>query len=284
MINLNINKIQAIRNNIERGDGLNPFVVQILAIGGGGNGEYGTGAAGGGAGAFISSSWLIPAETTFDIEIGNPGSGSLNSATKLILTSTSDELFVAPGGGNAVGQDGGSGGGGATGGPTTGGGTVEVTIPYGAILALEPTGYAGGNITGGNPGTTGGAGGGGVLGVGSDRFDNTAGVAGGPGINIANTIVNGLVSGITTLAFGGEGRCATCGGGNSAPANSGGGGQGNGGGAGSGGIGGSGLFAIKYAGLPKATGGTITQSGGYTTHVFTTSGQLTTTGKTNNNP
>lgn len=40
------------------------------------------------------------------------------------------------------------------------------------------------------------------------------------------------------------------------------------------GAGGSGIVKVRYAGTPRATGGTITQSGGYTYHEFTTSGRL----------
>jgi hypothetical protein len=38
--------------------------------------------------------------------------------------------------------------------------------------------------------------------------------------------------------------------------------------------GGSGIVIVRYLGPPRATGGTITQSGGYTIHTFTTSGNL----------
>jgi hypothetical protein len=31
---------------------------------------------------------------------------------------------------------------------------------------------------------------------------------------------------------------------------------------------------VRYSGTPRATGGTVTQSGGYTIHTFTTSGTL----------
>ena len=40
----------------------------------------------------------------------------------------------------------------------------------------------------------------------------------------------------------------------------------------SGGAGGSGIIVLRYLGTPKATGGTITQSGGYTIHSFTNVG------------
>jgi len=41
------------------------------------------------------------------------------------------------------------------------------------------------------------------------------------------------------------------------------------------GAGGSGLVIIRYLGAQKATGGTVTSSGGYTIHTFTTSGTFT---------
>ena len=39
--------------------------------------------------------------------------------------------------------------------------------------------------------------------------------------------------------------------------------------------GGSGIAILRYLGTPVATGGTITQSGGYTYHTFTSSGTFT---------
>jgi hypothetical protein len=36
--------------------------------------------------------------------------------------------------------------------------------------------------------------------------------------------------------------------------------------------GGSGIVIIRYLGTPRAVGGTVTQSGGYVIHTFTTSG------------
>ena len=41
--------------------------------------------------------------------------------------------------------------------------------------------------------------------------------------------------------------------------------------------GGSGIVIVRYAGAQQATGGTITTAGGYTTHVFTSSGTFTPT-------
>jgi hypothetical protein len=55
----------------------------------------------------------------------------------------------------------------------------------------------------------------------------------------------------------------------------GGGGGGSGGNSGLGGAGGSGIVVIKYLGAPKATGGIVTEVGGYTIHKFTTVGNFT---------
>lgn len=53
------------------------------------------------------------------------------------------------------------------------------------------------------------------------------------------------------------------------------GGGGGGGGQGEGSQGGSGIVIIRYLGSQKGTGGTVTSSGGYTYHSFTTSGTFT---------
>jgi hypothetical protein len=42
--------------------------------------------------------------------------------------------------------------------------------------------------------------------------------------------------------------------------------------AGTGGAGGSGIVIISYLGSQRGTGGTVTSSGGYTIHTFTSSG------------
>jgi hypothetical protein len=55
---------------------------------------------------------------------------------------------------------------------------------------------------------------------------------------------------------------------------------GNGGGGGApgsfGGAGGSGVFVLRYLGPQRMTGGTYSLSGGYSIHLFTTSGSLVT--------
>ena len=57
--------------------------------------------------------------------------------------------------------------------------------------------------------------------------------------------------------------------------NTGNGGNGGKGFNGIGGNGGSGIAILRYLGTPVATGGTITQSGGYTYHTFTSSNTFT---------
>jgi hypothetical protein len=42
-----------------------------------------------------------------------------------------------------------------------------------------------------------------------------------------------------------------------------------------GGNGGSGIVIIRYAGAQRGTGGTVTSSGGFTIHTFTSSGTFT---------
>jgi hypothetical protein len=55
----------------------------------------------------------------------------------------------------------------------------------------------------------------------------------------------------------------------------GGGGTANTGGGGRAAAGGSGVVIIRYAGAQRGTGGTVTSSGGYTYHTFTSSGTYT---------
>ena len=50
---------------------------------------------------------------------------------------------------------------------------------------------------------------------------------------------------------------------------------GGGGGRNTSGSGGSGIVIIRYLGSQRGTGGTVTSSGGYTIHTFTSSGTFT---------
>lgn len=284
MINLNVNRIEAIRPTIERGTGLIEFPVQVLAIGGGGKGAGSTYPGGGGGGGFISASWFLPPVTTFDIQIG---SGSQD--TIMSYASDSSVVFNAKAGGDAGQAEGENGGSGGAGGNASGGFTDPCIIPFRAELGFITASLNGNDYTTGSVGGNstavvgGGAGGGGLRQVGFSRQPGDVTVQGGEGIAFKHTFVQGLVPGLsdeTQLSSGGDGVATPAGAATPKLANS---GQGGDGGS-SNTDGGSGLFAVTYEGLPKATGGTITQADGYTTHVFTSSAQLVVSGRSNNLP
>lgn len=85
MLNLNFNTIDSIRE--KRGGPIRySFPATIYLLGGGGGGESGTGitgrgGGGGGASAFVSASILIAPNVTYNIQIGNKGTGSLGGFT-----------------------------------------------------------------------------------------------------------------------------------------------------------------------------------------------------------
>ena len=94
-------------------------------------------------------------------------------------------------------------------------------------------------------------------GGGGAGFTNVApgGICGGGGAGaVADTLPP--ISGTTNTGGGGGGGVKT------------------GSASGEGASGGSGIAVIKYEGTPQATGGTITEDGGYTTHTFTSSGDF----------
>lgn len=269
------------------------YEIEYLVIGGGGGGgatAYASGSAGGGgAGGYRSSIFgessggggsgesaiNVSAGNIYSISIGAGGAGAV-SGSRSVATSGTNTIFdsitsVGGGGGGAssatAGASGGSGGGG---GWTFAGGSGTLNQGY--------TGGSGGG--GGSP-----YGGGGGGGAGAAALDGHA-TAGGIG-------VQSLANGSATYRAGGGGgggeniaggAGGTGGGGdgsqNAAGLNgtdgTGGGGGGAGGvGAFAGGNGGSGLVIIRYAGSQRGTGGTITSSGGYTIHTFTSSGTFT---------
>ncbi len=233
------------------------YSVNYLVIaGGGGAGSFYGG--GGGAGGLLTSSVSLSAGVAYTITIGAGGSPSAlagGSGTQG-TNSSLGALVAATGGGfgsgnNSIGVNGGSGG--------SGGGSGGAAAATGGSGTLGQ-GFAGGNSSGTNGGGGGGSGGAGV---------NNTGVG---GIGTANSITGSSVF----YASGGAGfnGSASAGGGGAigaaGTANSGG-----GGGAGNGvtvGGGGSGVVIISYAGSQRGTGGTVTSSGGYTIHTFTSSG------------
>jgi hypothetical protein len=242
------------------------YSANYLVVAGGGGGGATAGGGGGGAGGLLAGSVSLIASTAYTITIGSGGAGSsVNTATGTNGTNSSISAIataIAGGGGGANstnnnGLSGGSGGGGSN------------TSSVGGA-ATSGQGYAGG---GGASGPT-GAGGGGAGAVGA----NAAGSNGGNGgVGATSTISGASVyyaggggGGGTVQGSGGLGGGGNAGGpGVNGTANTGGGG---GGGGTPGGNGGSGVVIIAYLGSQRGTGGTVTTSGGYTIHTFTSSG------------
>ena len=118
-------------------------------------------------------------------------------------------------------------------------------------------------------------------GGGGSGWTNTAGnggIGGGGGGSCHESGARG--TGGAGINSGANGTAATNANGGNGGANSGGGGGGGTHAYSTGGNGGSGIVIVRYSGSQKATGGTITSSGGFTIHTFTSSGTFTPTGRT----
>lgn len=264
-----------------------PYTVEYLVVAGGGAGGSAYGG-GGGAGGYIASSATVATSTTYTVTVGSGGapapSGYNNGPG-----GSGGNSSVSGSGLSATAIGGGGGGSGnnpssyATSGGSGGGGIDGTTVGSGT----SGQGNAGGSsVSSGNYG----AGGGGGAGAAGSNGTTTAGGTGGVGLNWQSlgTYYAGGGGGGTynggTPGAGGNGGGGSSGGvspypqnGNAGTANRGGGG----GGASAspyttqGGAGGSGVVIIRYAGAQRGTGGTVTSSGGYTYHTFTTSGTFT---------
>jgi hypothetical protein len=231
--------------------------IEYLVVAGGGGGNYGA--------ATIAS------------RSGGGGAGGLRSGS-LLITSTPLSLSATVGSGGAGGDVDGS--------PVASNGQNSSLI--GGALSVTCTGGGRGGNGFGETGANGGSGGGGggstgqAGGTGTSGEGFSGGAAPGQGGSpISNgssnnrSIVNGAtwLDGIEYACGGGSGQSAgTLGGDQSTLKGSGGGGGALGG---DGGDGVDGVVIIRYFGTTRATGGTITQTGGYTYHTFTTSGTFT---------
>jgi hypothetical protein len=256
------------------------ITAEVLVVGGGGSGGF-RHAGGGGGGGVVSQTGFVINAGNIPVTIGNGGVGS--SVTGENSTFSSITAYGGGGGGNnaQVGKNGGSGGGGSNG--TFGGSGVA------------GQGFKGGDQNNGNGCCYGnGAGGGGAGAAGANTTGSVSSVGGiGLPFSISGTTVyyggggGGGTSVPTSIAGGigggGAGGTSTSLPGIAGSANTGGGGGGGGATAstsGNGGDGGAGIVIIRYAGTPIATGGTITQSGGFTIHKFTASGTFALTAST----
>lgn len=288
--------------------------VEVLVVGGGGGGGVDMGGGGGAGGVIYNSAYPVTSGTAITVTIGNGGSGATGYASNP-LAGTSGGITVfgcitALGGGGGgsghyypapyagqQGQNGASGGGDS---PLWGRNRA-----LGNGLGVWGQGYDGGLAEygdgqyqaggGGGAGQSGGGGGNTYSGNGGQGYlsaiDGTSRYWGGGGGGACHTSVagnggagggGGGASWNTTSGTGGAGlNAGATGGGAYAAGGAGGANTGGGGGGGAhqgvGGAGGSGIVIVRYSGSARATGGTITTSGGYTMHVFTTSGTFTPT-------
>ena len=276
-----------------------PFQVLVVAGGGGGGAEMGGG--GGGGGVIYSSNVVLPPTSTpFLVVVGAGGAGTPEGAGKPRGSNGSNSIFNSL---TAIGGGGGASGhnyntspasvGGSGGGASGAGGVGTITNGGRQAAGTLGQGFSGGAGAGDwFPGGGGGAGGAGTNkpangGVGiqyaaiSPYFWGGGGGGSGHSGPGGNGGIGGGGGGATSLSTGGLGINNGIGGqnGQSTPGGNAGANTGGGGGGGAfhntnnkGGNGGNGIVIIKYLGTPIAVGGTITQSGGYTTHTFTTVG------------
>jgi hypothetical protein len=282
------------------------YFIEFLIIAGGGSGGS---AGGGGGGGVITNTSSVSPGSVYPIVIGAGGASVTGSVFGNNGSNTTGFSSTALGGGgggswsstadNQAGRNGGSGGGGGLniiGSTNPGGsGTSGQGFAGGSANQAYTTGYAAGG--GGGAGAVGanksnqvsGAGGIGVLnaingtslywagggGAGAQQAAATAGnggTGGGGGGAGASSATAGTGGG-SALNSGGNGNTSGVGG--TGGTNTGGGGGAMGINIGTGASGGSGIVVLRYAGTQRGTGGTVTSSGGYTIHTFTTSGNFT---------
>ena len=249
-----------------------PLSIEYLVVGGGGGGgNNSSNAGGGGGGQFIASASIENGPFSYNVTIGEGGISGSNGEATLLNTITA----IGGGGGGGYGQNGSNG--------ANGGGAGEGqpgSDSYGGF-PTAPDGNTGGFARGGSGGLGASGGGAGANGNGGNACcgiltwaagnggagklwsPNSTHYAGGGGGG------NSWFNGIATGGIGGGGNGVNGGASPDIPSTA---GTPNTGGGGGGGRarGGSGIVIIRYVGTPVATGGTITQSGGYTYHTFTT--------------
>jgi hypothetical protein len=260
------------------------YGIEYLVVAGGGGAGTNFGG-GGGGGGYIASSASVAPGFTYGITVGAGGSGRNNTVGNSGSSSSFASFASATGGGGGGGANSANGTSGGSGG---GGGAPDTNSSGGSGTAGQGNSGGNGQYNGGNDfaaGGGGGAGAAGTSGVGSTKTSGAggngstwsngttyAGGGGGGGFSVISVTVGAGGSG-----GGGAGSTTNAIQGTSGTANTGGGGGGGGGGGAAqpGGNGGSGIVIIRYLGAQRGTGGTVTSSGGYTYHTFTSSGSYT---------
>jgi hypothetical protein len=278
---------------------LTTYTVEYLVIAGGGgggngNGPYREGGGGGGAGGYrtnvtgaasggggaAESPLYVISNTGYTVTVGAGGAGNTSpSGSGSGGASSTFGIITSNGGGGGGPQDGAGSGGGS------GGGAGPQGSPGGSGTSNQ--GYAGGSGYSGNNAQAGGGGGAGAAG-------GNGSVTAMPSSGVGGTGVSSPITGSAVIRAGGGGGGGhqsgglggAGGGGNGAynnPGVNGSAGTANTGGGGGGGStdpydgqsGGSGIVIIRYLGSQRGTGGTVTSSGGYTIHTFTSSSTFT---------
>ncbi len=275
---------------------------KALIIGGGGGG--GKGAArqggGGGAGAYIENNSVTVNYGANSIVIGSGGAGATTTSSNGAIGNSSTAFgLTAVGGGGGASSSGTNGSNGGSGGGAAGGGSGSNGTGGTATSGQGNNGGAG--FGSGTSNNRSGGGGGGAGAVGGNSTSG-AGAAGGAGAasSITGTSVtragggggSGTSSGAGGSGGGGKGSSSTVTGDAGTANTGGGGGGGNATNNFNGKNGGSGIVIIAYKTngddrlSTSSTGGTVTTSGAYTIHTFTSSGTFTGVGvvPTVNNP
>jgi hypothetical protein len=274
-----------------------PYNIDYLVVAGGASGGNGfsntTGTTGGGGagGLLIGTSVSITPGQTFAATVGAGGAGIVQTSGNSVSGNNGSNSSLVGTGISATAIGGGAGGSGnpsaaGSGGSGGGGGSA-----LSGASGTSGQGFAGGN----GGGTSGGGGGGGAGSVGGNANSGVSSGNGGTGYQWVNSTFyasgggGGGAAGPTTTPGSASAGGGTAGGvarslggstvSNAATANTGGGSGGSGSSDSSGtcttGAGGSGVVIIRYVGSQKGSGGTVTSSGGYTYHTFTSSGTYT---------
>jgi uncharacterized protein YjdB len=274
--------------------------VEILAIGGGGGsgGNDGpNGAGGGGGGAVYGSYNLTNSSNIYSIGVGGGGGAGAGCSSNAAGGAAGANGGGTGGNAGAGGCSGGGGGGGGwsgfyqgttyyvvAGGGAGGGGSNEGTANdvFSPGGGLQTNGANGTNMTGANgaaysgDGGGGGAGGGGYYGgAGQTNLTGSGYASGGANyLNPTNKIAGTTYNGNNGAVGGAPGAAVTVSNASSFNYSNNYGVGGTGTGNPSGG-GNAGIVIVRYPGAQVGTGGTVTSSGGYTLHTFTSSGTFT---------
>ena len=226
-------------------------ILQYLIVGGGGAGVGGLN--GGGAGGFVTGSKIITNNTAYLVNVGTGSSGAARGGYSYF---DGEIAYGGGSGGSGTIQSGYPGG--------SGGGSIG-----GFDGAAGCTGQ--GNSGGKGNTTSAGGGGGGASDAGGNVYSikppfNPLQIYGGEGGDGTQWLNGNYYAGGGSANGPNGGGGGGIGGGGGVAQN---GGVNTGGGGGSGAFGGSGIVIARYLGAQQANGGTITSSGGYTYHTFT---------------